>query len=209
MHVKQERFAVTEDGMKMFGTFDIRSDLANIDLSIGIRNSHNKTMSLGMVAGYRVVVCSNMMFSGDFEPIFRKHTSGLYLRDVLIIGLEKMVKLIDPVRTSIQTMQDTFIHNAEAKEIILDALFKGVIPKHLLEPIYNYYFVPEQAYETPSEIEAFTGHTLWSMSNAFTSSIKMLNPIAQFQYTAKVAEYFKPIVEMSDTFGKNWKPVLK
>ncbi len=196
MKIKREQFAVTDDGMNMFGTFDIRSDIAGIDLSIGVRNSHNKKMSLGMVAGYRVMVCSNMAFSGDFQPVFRKHTSGLYVREVLIIGLERMVKLIDPVRTSITRMRGYGLSEPRAKELILDSLFQGVVPKHLLDPIYNYYFEPKEAYETEAEQFEFSSRTLWSLSNAYTSAIKLLNPVGQFKYTASVGEFLKPIIDV-------------
>jgi hypothetical protein len=37
--------------------------------SIGIRNSHDKSIRLGLTAGLRVFVCSNMAFSGDFTPV--------------------------------------------------------------------------------------------------------------------------------------------
>jgi hypothetical protein len=36
--------------------------------SIGIRNSHDKSLRLGLTAGLRVFVCSNMAFSGEFSP---------------------------------------------------------------------------------------------------------------------------------------------
>jgi len=37
--------------------------------SIGIRNSNDKSIRLGLTAGLRVFVCSNMAFSGDFTPV--------------------------------------------------------------------------------------------------------------------------------------------
>jgi hypothetical protein len=41
-------------------------------LSIGLRNSHDKSMRLAMTCGYRVFVCSNMAFAGDFTPVIAK-----------------------------------------------------------------------------------------------------------------------------------------
>jgi hypothetical protein len=37
--------------------------------SIGLRNSHDKSMCLTMTCGYPVFVCSNMAFAGDFTPV--------------------------------------------------------------------------------------------------------------------------------------------
>ncbi len=42
--------------------------------SIGLRNSHDKSMRLAMTCGYRVFVCSNMAFAGDFTSVLAKHS---------------------------------------------------------------------------------------------------------------------------------------
>lgn len=42
--------------------------------AIGIRNAHDKSMRLAMTVGYRVMVCENMAFNGNFEPVLAKHT---------------------------------------------------------------------------------------------------------------------------------------
>ncbi len=42
-------------------------------VSIGIRNSNDKSIRLGLTAGLRVFVCSNMAVSGDFTPVTMLH----------------------------------------------------------------------------------------------------------------------------------------
>ena len=64
----QEEYAVSSDGMKMFGVLDLETQMEGCRFSIGIRNSHDKSIRLGLTAGLRVFVCSNMAFSGDFTP---------------------------------------------------------------------------------------------------------------------------------------------
>jgi hypothetical protein len=66
--VVNEEFAVSADGMKMFGVLDLETQMQGCRFSIGIRNSHDKSIRLGLTAGLRVFVCSNMAFSGDFTP---------------------------------------------------------------------------------------------------------------------------------------------
>lgn len=59
--VKREEFAVSRDGLRMFGVLDLAEELTpQTGLSIGIRNSNDKSMALGVTAGYRVFVCDNM-----------------------------------------------------------------------------------------------------------------------------------------------------
>src|SRR5579872_5879245 len=66
--VVRDEYAVSPDGMKMFGVLDLETEMHGCRFSIGVRNSHDKSMRLAMTCGYRVLVCSNMAFSGDFTP---------------------------------------------------------------------------------------------------------------------------------------------
>ena len=64
--VVHDEYAVSPDGMKMFGVLDLETEMHGARFAIGLRNSHDKTMRLALTCGYRVFVCSNMAFSGDF-----------------------------------------------------------------------------------------------------------------------------------------------
>jgi hypothetical protein len=50
--------------MKAFGVLDLATEMEGCRFSIGLRNSHDKSMRLAMTCGYRVFVCSNMAFAG-------------------------------------------------------------------------------------------------------------------------------------------------
>ena len=67
--VVHDEYAVSPDGMKMFGALDLATEMHGCRFSIGVRNSHDKSMRLAMTVGYKVFVCSNMAFSGDFTPV--------------------------------------------------------------------------------------------------------------------------------------------
>jgi hypothetical protein len=66
--VVNDEYAVSPDGMKMFGVLDLEPELQGCQFSIGLRNSHDKSMRLAMTCGYRVFVCSNMVFAGTLLP---------------------------------------------------------------------------------------------------------------------------------------------
>ena len=63
----------------MFGLLEANHDFDGIRFAIGLRNANDKSMRLGMVAGYRVFVCDNMAFAGDFNPLLAKHSKNLDL----------------------------------------------------------------------------------------------------------------------------------
>jgi hypothetical protein len=84
--VVQEEYAVTGDGMKMFGVLDLETTFDGCRFAVGIRNSNDKSMRLGLTVGYRVFVCDNMSFWGDFTPALAKRTKRVSLVDVLSVG---------------------------------------------------------------------------------------------------------------------------
>ena len=74
--VVHDEYAVSPDGMKVFGVLDLATEMEGCRFSIGLRNSHDKSMRLAMTCGYRVFVCSNMAFAGDFTPVLAKHSKS-------------------------------------------------------------------------------------------------------------------------------------
>jgi hypothetical protein len=71
--VVHDEYAVSPDGMKGFGVLDLATEIEGCRFSIGLRNSHDKSLRLAMTCGYRVFVCSNMAFAGDFVDLMAKN----------------------------------------------------------------------------------------------------------------------------------------
>jgi hypothetical protein len=51
--VVHDEYAVSPDGMKVFGVLDLETEMEGCRFSIGLRNSHDKSMRLAMTCGYR------------------------------------------------------------------------------------------------------------------------------------------------------------
>ena len=60
----QMRDNLTVDQLKQYG------------LSIGVRNSYDKTITAALAGGLNTFVCDNLCFHGDFFTIMRKHTKN-------------------------------------------------------------------------------------------------------------------------------------
>jgi hypothetical protein len=58
-------------------------------------------------------------------------------------------------------------------------------PKHLARRVHERYFQPVR--------EEFQARTMWSLSNAFTSAFKELEPIPQYKATAKLAGFLQSV----------------
>ena len=72
LDIVKDEYAVSADGMRLFGFLSLNLEHAGIRLALGIRNSHDKSFSLGITVGYRVFVCDNLAFHGDFMPVTKK-----------------------------------------------------------------------------------------------------------------------------------------
>jgi hypothetical protein len=66
--VVQEEYAVSSDGMRMFGVMDLSSGFQECRFAIGLRNSHDKSFRLSCTVGLRVFVCENLAFHGEYTP---------------------------------------------------------------------------------------------------------------------------------------------
>ncbi len=185
--VLKDEYAVSKDGMKMFGVLDLETTFDGCRFAIGVRNSNDKSMRLAMTVGYHVLVCDNMAFHGDFTPVLAKHTKRLSLIDALSIGVDRMQRNFEPMRQQVEAWKATQLQDEAAKLVIYRAFVEGKleVPKHLATVVHGRYFNPEES--------AFTPRTAWSLSNAFTGAIKLLDSIPCFRATAKLAAFLQGI----------------
>jgi len=80
-------------------------------------------------------------------------------------------------RLFVQICPRQWVDCAAARTTFLD-------PFLIHEPfLHDLYFEPRY--------EEFKPRTIWSLSNAFTSAFKELDPIPQFKATAKLSEFLK------------------
>src|SRR5712692_7111168 len=185
--VVDEEYAVSNDGMKMFGVLDLETQMEGCRFSIGIRNSHDKSLRLGLTVGIRVFVCSNMAFSGDFTPVLAKHSKSFNLIDTLAVGVDRIQRNFEPMQRQVESWRQNQITDSQAKLVFYSAFVDGNLdaPRSLLPEVHRLYFEPEYP--------EFSARTMWSLSNAFTSAFKKLDPIPQFKATAKLGEFLSQL----------------
>jgi hypothetical protein len=183
--VVRDEYAVSKDGMKLFGVLDLETTFDGCRFSIGIRNSNDKSMRLALTVGYRVLVCDNMAFHGDFTPVLAKHTMHLSLKDTLSVGVDRMQRNFEPMRQQVEVWKESRLSDEAAKLTIYRAFVEGKLdaPRHLGRRVHDLYFNPQ--------VEEFAPRTTWSLSNAFTSAFKELDPIPQFKATAKLGAFLQ------------------
>jgi len=123
--VVREEYAVSGDGMKMFGVLDLETTFDGCRFSVGVRNSNDKSMRLALTVGYRVLVCDNMAFHGDFTPVLAKHTKHMSLVDILSVGVDRMQRNFEPMRKQVEEWKGTRLPDDTAKLVIYRAFVEG------------------------------------------------------------------------------------
>ena len=180
-----EEFAVSSDAMEMFGVLDLEAGFEGCRFAIGIRNANNKRFRLACTVGLRVFVCHNLAFRGDYTPVLAKHSKRFSLEDALSIGVDRMQRNFDPMQQQVERWRAQQLSAEAAKLTIYRAFIEGDldVPKHLARRVHELYFNPNH--------DEFEPRTMWSLSNAFTSAFKELDPIPQFKATAKLGGFLE------------------
>lgn len=184
LEVVRDEYAVSPNGMKMFGVLDLSHQTDDYRFSIGLRNSNDKSMRIALTSGLRVFVCDNMSFTGDFQPVLAKHSKNLPLVDVITLGVDKIQRAFSPVTEQVIRWKQLTVTEEQAKLCIYNAFIKAKIaPRQLMLAVHQAYFEPQY--------KEFDVTTVWSLHNAFTHAFKELNPIRQFQATAALGTFFQ------------------
>lgn len=168
LDVVQEAHALTYDGSRYFGLVQVaREGLEHTDYSlvIGLRNSHDKSLPAGLVAGSAVFVCDNLAFSGEVQ-IARKHTPNI-LRDLpSLVGdaLGRLLVLFQTQDERVRRYKSTRLNDATAHDLCVRALDAHVVCASKIPALLQEWREPHY--------QEFEPRTLWSFFNATTEVLK-------------------------------------
>jgi hypothetical protein len=185
IQIVRDEYALSPDGMRLFGLLELNAEFQGVRFAIGLRNANDKSMRLGMVAGYRVFVCDNMALGGDFKPLLAKHTKHFDLVESVSIGVDRIQRGFPALRETIDVMRARQLSTDEARSIIYQGFMENRFPVKLMKTVHREFFV------APSYDE-FKPATVWSLSNAFTTAFKELAPVRQYEMTARLGKFLTP-----------------
>ena len=140
LNLSSHRYELNESGSKFFGMWNFEQPQwsERTQVSIGFRNSIDKSLSLGLTAGTFVTVCSNMAFSGEWIH-FRKHTKNV-LEDLHYFILQAFGVCLKRGRRE-AVIQDEMeivpLSDKEWKCLTYDALEQKIIPPTKSIELFN------------------------------------------------------------------------
>ena len=168
--IDDEAYAVYNNE-RLFGLLQVslldHGSLTDYAFMVGLRGSHDQSMSRGLAVGSRVFVCDNLAFSGE-HVIRTKQTLNVSKRMPSLIH-----RAVDQLPGMFQVQQDLFddfrrhtLSDHRADAMLTDMVRQNILPVTKLKPLLDEWDNP--TFEEHDE----DGQTLWSLHNAFTQVLK-------------------------------------
>ena len=182
-----EQYGIARDGKQMFGTLTYKEsfhdDPQDIGLSIGVRNSYDKSMSLGLCSGGSVFVCENLMMTGKVV-VMRMHTGSIIdeLKGLIFNALLDAEDKFSTIHADSQKLKGHGIDDKIAYSIMGRLYGYGVVSERQLP-------VMKREWQKPQH-EVFEPRTSWSLYNAGTEALKTTPPMYKMSRHIKMHEMF-------------------
>ena len=167
LSVAKETYSLSPSGDRFFGVLDTTDELMpdGMGVAIGIRNSHDQSLALGICAGTRVFVCDNLAFSGEVIR-YRRHTSRISTVEVVRGAVEQVLEATHREARWLENLKARELNDGVAKSLLIDSLRRGACTAPQLKRIVRSYFTRES---DPSR-------TAWRLYNSFTDVFKEQPP---------------------------------
>ena len=126
-----------------------------------------------------------------YVPVLAKHSKHFWLEDSMASGVERTQRNFSPLKQQVDEWRAMQSSTSVAQLLIYHAFIEQEtgFSKHLSRRVHKLYFQPMH--------EEFQPRTMWSLSNAFNSAFKELDPIPQFRATAKLGRFLFKLLRRS------------
>ena len=166
--ILDEQYGLAREGQRMFGVMRINnSSSREWSRCIGIRNSHDQSLSVGLAAGISVMCCSNLAFGGTMV-LKRRHTSRIELGNLVLTAVDELEMEFLNLETVSEDLKLHEVRADEARAVIVRAAEVGAVNSCDIVPIFREFQKPRH--------EEFAEPTRWSLLNAFTEHAKKYSP---------------------------------
>jgi hypothetical protein len=169
LEVDDMNFGLAREGQRLFGVISFRGE-GNLRQSVGLRNSYDRSMSVGIATGARVFVCDNMCFSGDSFYKLHKHTKNVHtaLAEMLKKGAAACGMDFALLVEELEKLRDVELDDDKAYALLGTLYGRGGLTP-------TQFTAAAREWKTPSNDE-FKGKDLWSWYNAANTALKKSAP---------------------------------
>ena len=181
--ISAEEYGLNPAGTKMFGTLRFHPEgHPEYSRALGFRNSHDKSMAVGLTVGLSVLVCDNMCFGGE-TTIHRKHTSGIEIESLITEAFGNLEHQFIRLERSVEMLKVTTVTVSQAKLLTVRAAEIGAVNSSDILPVLKEFRNPRH--------EVFSYPTRWSLYNSFTEVAKKYTPPRADQCYRRLGRLFE------------------
>ncbi|NQU80558.1 MAG: DUF932 domain-containing protein [Bacteroidetes bacterium] len=165
-----ENYALARQGQQLFAVLKFKKDNADMALSVGFRNSYDRSMSIGICMGATVFVCDNLALSGDIA-VMKKHTKNVWasLEDLAIASLYRASKTFDQIINDSEAFKARQFNDDDAFKTLGLFFGKGILSPRQLPVIKDKWLKPPH--------QEFQPRNAWSFYNSCTDAMKNVAPL--------------------------------
>lgn len=167
---EKSQFGLARDGNQMFALMQFRNGVSDsMGLSIGFRNSYDKSMSVGIAIGASVIICDNLCLTGEIA-IMRKHTQNVWLdlEELTITTVYRSQHNFHRILEDSEVMQERYLSNDDAFKLLGLLYGNDVITPRQIPVVRKEWLNPSH--------DEFVDRNIWSFYNASTEALKTCPP---------------------------------
>ena len=164
-----ENYALARQGAQLFALLKFQKDNSEMALSIGFRNSYDRSMSIGIAIGASVFICDNLALTGDIA-VMKKHTKNVWdsLEDLAITTLYKSGKNFEQLVEDSEMMKAHQLATEEGFRKMGQLFGEGILSPRQMTVVKNEWLHPSH--------EEFKARNEWSFYNCCTEALKSSAP---------------------------------
>jgi hypothetical protein len=181
LSITEKRYSANGNGSQLFAVYDLEHATHETRLNIGFRNSYDKTLPVGFVAGGTVIVCSNLMFKGEIKMV-RRHTKNVF-HDMETIAEEVISRAINQYE-QLEADKDIMKMRLLSKRQMAELAGRMFIEEKLVNPTQFNIMAKEIQHS-----DTFNGGSLWDLYNHTTEALKRSHPSHAMQDHIRVHDF--------------------
>jgi hypothetical protein len=182
----REKYGLARQGQQMFAIQTYSRDNSEMGLSIGFRNSYDKSMAIGIAIGASVFVCDNLSLTGEVT-VLKKHTINVWtaLEETVIATLYRSQHNFERICVDAEILKGREIDNREAFRTMGQLFGNNVLSPRQLPAVKKEWLHPSH--------DEFKVRTMWSFYNSCTEVLKSTPP---FQVMEKHIQLHKILLQV-------------
>lgn len=183
MTLLRQDISVSKDGNRMFFALSYQNGSGDYNLCIGGRNSYDKSMAVGFAGGGSVVVCDNMMFTGNVV-VMRKHTNKVWddLSAKITQACMEVSNTYLAVQNDAEEMKRRIVSNKRGHEILGSIYGEKILNLSQFGAANRQWNNEDHPY--------FSERNFWSLYNGVTFALKKTPPAQIMDKYIKAHEFF-------------------